>query len=166
MADNELCESRRTRAGLSKAPSNAIAALAMVFAMTLPRPAVSQPLPSPPGRLVDIDGKKMHLLCSGSGGPTILLESGASSFAIDWARVQPVVAKGNRVCSYDRAGYGWSEPVDHELRGEDAVRRLHAALDAGGEKAPFVLVGQSMGGRLVRLFATPVSVRGQGDGAR
>ncbi len=67
--------------------------------------------------------------------------------------MQPAVARTNRVCSYDRPGYGWSDPAPYDLRGEDATRVLHVALDGAGEKAPFVLVGQSMGGRFVRLFA-------------
>ena len=107
----------------------------------------------PPGKRVDIGGRKLHVNCTGAGGPTVILESGASSFAIDWALVQPAVSRTNRVCSYDRAGYGWSDPAPFDLRGDEAMRDLHAALDALGEKAPFVLVGQSMGGRFVRLFA-------------
>jgi pimeloyl-ACP methyl ester carboxylesterase len=107
----------------------------------------------PPGKLIDIGGRRLHVNCTGAGSPTVILESGASSFAIDWTLVQPAVSRTNRVCSYDRAGYGWSDPAPYDLRGEEATRGLHAALDAGGEKAPFVLVGQSMGGRFVRLFA-------------
>jgi len=107
----------------------------------------------PPGKLIDIGGRRLHVNCTGAGSPTVILESGASSFAIDWALVQPAVSRTNRVCSYDRAGYGWSDPGPYDLRGEEATRGLHAALDVAGEKAPFVLVGQSMGGRFVRLFA-------------
>ncbi len=107
----------------------------------------------PPGKLVDVGGHRLHVYCTGAGSPTVILESGASSFSIDWALVQPAVSRTNRVCSYDRAGYGWSEPAPYDLRGEEATRDLHAALDSLGEKAPFLLVGQSMGGRFVRLFA-------------
>jgi len=83
----------------------------------------------------------------------VILEAGASSFAIDWALVQPSVAKTNRVCSYDRLGYGWSDVADFDMRGDDAVRTLRQALDTLGEHPPYVLVGQSMGGRFTRLFA-------------
>src|SRR5215831_2425371 len=107
----------------------------------------------PPGTLVDVGARRLHLYCTGSGRPTVILEAGASSFAIDWALVQPQVARTNRVCSYDRAGYGWSEPAAYDMRGEDAVRSLHKALDLLGERPPYVLVGHSMGGRYVRLFA-------------
>lgn len=127
-----------------------IAALMLVLAGAATLHAqVSYP---PPGKLVDIGGRRLHLYCTGAGSPTVVLEAGASSFAIDWALVQPDIARTNRVCSYDRAGYGWSDPAIEESRGEAATRDLHAALDASGEKAPFVLVGHSMGGRFVRLF--------------
>jgi len=132
-----------------------LAAVVLVCA-TVAAPATrldAQELPPPPGKLVAVGGYKLHVHCTGAGSPTVILESGASSFAIDWALVQPAVARSNRVCSYDRAGYGWSEPAAYDLRGDDAVRVLHRALDALGEKPPFVLVGQSMGGRFVRLFA-------------
>jgi pimeloyl-ACP methyl ester carboxylesterase len=106
----------------------------------------------PPGKLVDIGGRRLHLYCTGAGSPTVILEAGASSFSIDWALVQPAVARTNRVCSYDRANYGWSDPAPLDARGEKATRDLHAVLDAAGEQPPFVMVGQSMGGRFVRLF--------------
>ena len=71
-------------------------------------------LQSPPGKLVDVGGRKLHLYCTGHGSPTVILEDGAGSFAIDWALVQPEVARTTRVCSYDRAGYGWSDPGPEE----------------------------------------------------
>jgi pimeloyl-ACP methyl ester carboxylesterase len=104
----------------------------------------------PPGRLVDIGGRKIHVNCSGSGGPTVVMEAGASAFAIDWSLVQPEIANGNRTCSYDRAGHGWSDPGGS--RGTGVADDLHAALRAAGEEPPFVLVGASMGGIYVRLF--------------
>jgi len=127
------------------------AAAAVVAALVVSLRA--QELPPPPGKLVDVGAHRLHVNCTGVGSPTVILESGASSFAIDWALVQPAVARSNRVCSYDRAGYGWSEPAAYDMRGEDAVRSLHRALDVLGERPPYVLVGHSMGGRYVRLFA-------------
>jgi pimeloyl-ACP methyl ester carboxylesterase len=126
----------------------------VVIALTLGaiRPAAAQ-APPPPGTMVDVGGYKLHVNCTGAGSPTVILEAGASSFSIDWALVQPTVSHANRVCSYDRAGYGWSEPGPYDFRGADAVMSLRTALAAVGEKPPFVLVGQSMGGRFVRLFA-------------
>jgi pimeloyl-ACP methyl ester carboxylesterase len=103
----------------------------------------------------------MHLLCSGTGGPTVVIEAGASSFAIDWTLVQREVAKTNRVCSYDRAGMGWS---DERPAGSTATAAsdLHKLLDVAGEKGPYVLVGASRGGLLVRahLAEYPADVAG------
>ena len=130
---------------------SSLASAVVVTALTVSLRA--QELPPPPGKLVDVGGHRLHVNCTGAGSPTVILESGASSFAIDWALVQPAVARTNRVCSYDRAGYGWSEPAAYDMRGEDAVRSLRKALDVLGERAPYVLVGHSMGGRYVRLFA-------------
>src|SRR5688500_11261242 len=68
-------------------------------------------LPSAPGRLIDVGGRRLHMICSGEGSPTVVLEAGASSFAIDWTLVQRDVARTTRVCSYDRAGMGWSDAL-------------------------------------------------------
>jgi pimeloyl-ACP methyl ester carboxylesterase len=116
--------------------------------------AVAQPsdIGEAPGRLVDVGGRRLHINCSGSGTPTVILEAGASSFALDWSLVQPDIARANRVCSYDRAGSGWSDPrgeVDTPAR---IVLDLHTLLSASGEQPPFVLVGASMGGVYARLY--------------
>ena len=107
----------------------------------------------PPGRLVDVGGgRRLHVNCTGSGSPTVVLEAGASSFAIDWSLVQPEVARTQRVCSYDRAGSGWSDPRKDVETPARIVADLHAALAAAGEKPPFVMVGASAGGMYVRLY--------------
>lgn len=105
-----------------------------------------------PGRLIDVVGRKLHLNCTGSGPTTVVLEAGASSFAIDWSLVQPEVARTQRVCSYDRAGSGWSEPRTAVETPARIVTDLNAALAAAGEKPPFVMVGASFGGLYVRLY--------------
>ena len=105
-----------------------------------------------PGRLVDIGGRRLHVNCSGSGSPTVVLEAGASSFAIDWSLVQPEVAKSTRVCSYDRAGSGWSDPRPDVETPPRVIQDLQTALRAAGEKPPYVMVGASRGGFFVRLF--------------
>lgn len=116
------------------------------------RLAAQQPDIGPaPGRLVDIGGRKLHLLCSGSGSPTIVLEAGASAFAIDWTLVQGEAAGTNRVCSYDRAGSAWSDSSTAATRASVA-QDLHALLKASGEKPPYVMVGASLGGIFVRLY--------------
>jgi pimeloyl-ACP methyl ester carboxylesterase len=93
----------------------------------------------------------MHIHCTGSGLPTVVLEAGASSFSIDWSLVQPEIAKTNRVCSYDRGRLGWSDPRPEDTA-ESILRDLRALLAASGEKGPYVLTGASMGGIYVRLF--------------
>src|SRR5919198_1243925 len=108
-------------------------------------------LPPAPGRLVDIGGRRLHLLCSGAGAPTVVLEAGASAFAIDWTLVQREVARTNRVCSYDRAGMGWSDPSAASTLAGD-VRNLHGLLTEAAERPPYVMVGASRGGLLVRLY--------------
>jgi pimeloyl-ACP methyl ester carboxylesterase len=107
-------------------------------------------LPPAPGRLVDVGGRRLHILCSGSGSPTVVLEAGASSFAIDWTLVQRELSRSNRVCSYDRAGMGWSDTTRIPTGSE--ARDLRALLTAADERLPYVLVGASRGGLLVRNY--------------
>ena len=110
-------------------------------------------VPEPPGRLIDIGGQKLHLNCTGTGSPTVLLESGAGDFSVIWSLVQPAVAQLTRVCSYDRAGYAWSEPGATPRSFAQIALELRAALERAGVRGPFVLVGQSYGGLVVRGFA-------------
>lgn len=108
-----------------------------------------------PGRLVVIGpGRSLDLRCSGSGPTTVLLESGAHADSASWFRVQPMLAASVRVCSYDRAGYGFSGegPLP---RGIDAdVSDLHALIHAAGLRTPLVLVGHSLGSNIVRRYAS------------
>lgn len=107
----------------------------------------------PPGRSVNVGDFEMHINCAGRGSPTVILEAGLQDFSIFWTLVQPKVAKISRVCSYDRAGYGWSEPSPNPRTSEAMVGELHALLAEAGVEEPYVLVGHSFGGALVRLFA-------------
>ena len=106
----------------------------------------------PPGRLIDVGGRRLHVNCTGSGSPTVVLEAGASSFAIDWSLVQPEVARTQRVCSYDRAGSGWSDARQDVETPAKVAADVHVALTAAGEKPPFVMVGASAGGIYVRIY--------------
>ena len=117
-------------------------------------PSTSPPLP-PPGRLVDVGGWKLHLNCTGAAHPaqpTVVLESGVGDFSVEWSLVQPKVAAFARVCSYDRAGDGWSELGPHPRTFHQVAYELHTLLDNAGIKPPFVLVGHSYGGCLVRQY--------------
>jgi pimeloyl-ACP methyl ester carboxylesterase len=105
-----------------------------------------------PGRLVDVGGRKLHLWCVGQGAPTVLFEASGLSPSTEWEALLPAVGKARRACAYDRAGMGWSEPVAGERSAADFVADLHGALAAAGEKPPYVLVGHSAGGALVRSF--------------
>ena len=116
----------------------------------------------PPGRLIDIGGRKLHLHCAGTGSPTVILVAGGGAFSIDWALVQPKVAENTRVCSYDRAGLAWSDPGPVDETVEQTIADLHVVLKAAGEKAPFLLVGASIGGIFIQAYqrAHPGEVAG------
>lgn len=107
----------------------------------------------PTGKLVDIGGRRIHLDCRGSGAPTVVLESGAdTSGSALWFPVQEAVEQFARVCSYDRAGLMWSDPVDEPRTGADVATDLHKALQAANERGPYVMVGASLGGPYVMIF--------------
>jgi len=106
------------------------------------------------GKLVEVDGRKMHIDCIGDGTPTVILDSGLGDTYLSWRKVQPEISKITRVCSYDRAGLGYSDSVDGPRTSRAIAEQLHALLQAAGIAPPYVLVGHSMGGYDVRLFAS------------
>ena len=106
----------------------------------------------PPGERFQVGGRAMHLQCSGSGAPVVVLAAGLGGTTLEWARVQPGVANFTRVCSYDRAGYGWSERGSGPRTAAVNASELVELLGRGGLAAPFVLVGHSFGGLVVRAF--------------
>ena len=139
--------------------------VAVVLGAILVQGQTRVPVPQeypPPGRLVDIGGRKLHLDCSGKGSPTVVLVAGGNAFSIDWALVQPRVAETTRVCSYDRAGLAWSDPGPADETVEQTVFDLHKLLGAAGEKGPFLLVGASIGGIFIQAYqrAYPDQVSG------
>lgn len=106
----------------------------------------------PPGKLVDIGGRKIQLDCRGSGSPTVVLIHGLDGGgALSWSAVHDSIARTTRTCAYSRAGIMWSDPTP-AFTPTGIVEDLHAALAAGGERAPFVLVGHSLGGPINLLF--------------
>ncbi len=107
----------------------------------------------PPGRLIDVGGYRLHIESAGEGSPTVILDAGWSGCSLNWCLVQPEVAKFARVCSYDRAGTGWSDPNPSPRTSLQIAHELHALLASAGIPGPYVLVGHSFGGYNVRLFA-------------
>jgi pimeloyl-ACP methyl ester carboxylesterase len=107
---------------------------------------------SPPGRLVEVNGYKMHLYCVGDGSPTVILESGLGDNWLSWYKVQPAVAKFTSVCSYDRAGVGWSDAQPEPPHSRNIALHLHSLLNSAGVKPPYVLAGHSLGGIHIRVY--------------
>jgi len=104
------------------------------------------------GKLVTGGGFRLNVFCTGQGRLTVLLEAGLADSLDSWRRVQPEIAQFARVCSYDRAGYGYSDPGPMPRTADRIASELHAALRSAGEKPPYILVGHSFGGFLVRVF--------------
>ena len=106
------------------------------------------------GHLVQVGSIRLNIDCSGLGSPTVILESGSGGPSVDWLMVQPSVSKFARVCSYDRAGYGWSDSGPEPRSSLQIAHELKQLLQASGEKGPYVLVGHSMGGYDIRVYTS------------
>lgn len=107
----------------------------------------------PLGQRVDVGGRSVHVHCVGSGDPTVVVEAGSGSWSLDWLQAQALLAEEHRVCTYDRAGYGWSDPAPDPPTAERITTDLRRALDAAGVDEPFVLMGHSLGGLYARAYA-------------
>lgn len=110
----------------------------------------------PPGRLIDVGGHRLHLYCVGPvgrGGPTVVIDAGLGDWSTSWTGVQSRAARTTRVCAYDRAGMGYSEPGAGPRTAERFAGELHTLLQRANIAGPYVLVGHSMGGLTVRVFA-------------
>ena len=143
-------QTRRTMPGRSRlfvypvATAMALAGLGGLYQASTPSPtAAAGPMP---GKLVDVGGYRLHLNCTGTGSPTVVLLNGLGETSPLWARVQPAVTTTSRVCTYDRAGQGWSEDSANPADATNAANELHKLLTAAGETGPFVLAGHSSGG--------------------
>jgi pimeloyl-ACP methyl ester carboxylesterase len=115
-----------------------------------------------PGQIYVVNGYKMHLWCAGEGSPTIVLESGAGDDSLVWGKVRPGLSKTTRVCSYDRAGTGWSEPQPGPRDSDHIVEQLHGLLQQADITGPIVLMGHSIAGMHMRDYVTryPQNVKG------
>lgn len=105
------------------------------------------------GQLVDVGGHRLRIDCTGAGSPTVVLESGLGESSFYWARISAAVATTTKVCEYDRAGRGWSEPAPEPQDGRAVAADLHTLLSKSGNPGPYVLVGHSSGGVYIRIFA-------------
>jgi pimeloyl-ACP methyl ester carboxylesterase len=114
------------------------------------------------GQLIDVDGHRMHLRCTGTGSPTVVLQPGAGDMASTMAWIAPAVARDTRVCVYDRPGRGWSDPVDTPQDGTRVADDLHTLLHSAHVPGPYVLAGHSFGGLYVLAYAAhyPADVAG------
>jgi pimeloyl-ACP methyl ester carboxylesterase len=106
----------------------------------------------PPGRMIDIGGRRLHAQISGKSGPSVILESGLAATSLTWALVQPLIAQFARVMSYDRASLGWSDNATHPATALNAVQDLELLLSRAELPAPFVLVGHSFGALIARIL--------------
>ncbi len=106
----------------------------------------------PPGRLVDVGGYRLHLYCAGEGRPTVVMDAGRGNWSLFWSWVQPEVEKFTCVCTYDRAGLGWSDPGPKPRTSQQMVTELNALLRKAGTEGPYVLVAHSAAGYNVRLY--------------
>ena len=124
-----------------------------VLGVTFSVMASAASTPAPAGKMVDLGGHRLHVNCSGKGTPTVVVENGLGDFSFDWVLVQAKVEKFTRICTYDRAGYAWSDPGPKPRTFAQINLELHDALAKLGERGPFVLVGHSYGGPVIRNFA-------------
>ena len=106
-----------------------------------------------PGKRVSLGNYSLNIYCSGHGNPTVVVESGLGDFISDWALVQQRVERSNRICTYDRAGYGSSDPGPVPRTFAQLNLELHELLQRAGEKPPYILVGHSFGGPVMRNYA-------------
>ena len=108
----------------------------------------------PPGRLVDVGGHRLHIHCLGEGSPTVVIGTTGAGAPLDWSMVVPELATFTRVCVYDRPGSGWSEPGPTPRTSQRIADEMHALLSNAGIAGPYVLVGHSITGMHMRLYAS------------
>jgi pimeloyl-ACP methyl ester carboxylesterase len=105
-----------------------------------------------PGRRIDVGGYRLHLYCQGRGNPTIVVNPGVGVWSLQWSKIQGALAQDTRICTYDRGGYGWSDSGVSTPTASQAADELHVLLERADEHGPYVVVGESYGGYITRLF--------------
>jgi pimeloyl-ACP methyl ester carboxylesterase len=148
---------RRQRALLSRGVLYPVAVLLVLASVgggveTAAEAVDAQAHPAP-GRLIDVSGHRLHLRCTGTGAPTVVLEAGGGEMSSNLGLVTAAVAPTTRICTYDRAGRGWSDSAATPPSGAQIAVDLHTLLQRGGVRGPYVLAGHSFGGLYVRTFA-------------
>lgn len=128
-------------------PFNQIKTFLLVFKMM----RLASEIP-PPGKMIDVGGFKMHINCMGQGSPTVIFETGNGDNSLVWSNVAPEIAKETRVCTYDRAGLGWSEVDNKPTTFDSIVGNLHTLLVNAKINPPYLMVGHSIGGVYIRKF--------------
>lgn len=128
--------------------------LLMFLVLAIPRVVWSEEINfEPPGQLIDVNGRNMHINCIGNKSPSIILDSGAGGFSLEWRNIQKSLSQYARVCAYDRAGYGWSDMGLLPRTTKRITHELHALLQNAGIHGPYILVGHSFGGFTAQYFA-------------
>lgn len=131
-----------------------ILALLLLSFLAIPRVAWSDRVSfKPPGKLIDVNGRKMHIYCIGNKSPTIILDSGTGGFSLEWKDIQHSLSQYVRVCAYDRAGYGWSDMGPLPRTTKRITHELHTLLQNAGIHGPYIMVGHSFGGFTAQYFA-------------
>lgn len=131
-----------------------VTALAVLASSAINAVLLRHALANPPGVAYPVNGHKMRMDCTGSGSPTIVLDAGLGNDGLIWGGVQPVLAKTTRVCSYDRAGFGWSDALPAPRDADHVAAELHGLLDSARIDRPVVLMGHSIAGIYIRDYAT------------
>src|SRR5688572_31116825 len=117
---------------------------------------------SAPGRLVDVGSHRLHLRCDGQGSPPVVFDAALGGSSLSWSLVHPAIARLTHACSYDRAGFGWSEAGPLPRTAGRIADELYALVQRASVRPPYVLVGHSFGGLVMRLLAVrhPADVAG------
>ena len=128
--------------------------LLTLLALVIPNVAYSDTFSfEPPGQLVDVNGRNMHIICLGNKSPSIILDSGAGGFSLEWKNIQDSLSQHARVCAYDRAGYGWSDMGPLPRSTKNIAHELHSLLENAEIPGPYIFVGHSFGGFTAQYFA-------------